>query len=44
MSNRERMVVAINYDKWDSATKWCNRNGLKFRVITEEDMFRNGGK
>ena len=44
MSNRDRMVVAINYAKWDSATKWCNRNGLKFRVITEEDMFRNGGK
>ena len=44
MNNRDRMVVAINYAKWDSATKWCNRNGLKFRVITEEDMFRNGGK
>jgi hypothetical protein len=44
MSNKDRMVVAINYAKWDSATKWCNRNGLKFRVITEDDMFRNGGK
>jgi hypothetical protein len=44
MSNNDRMVVAINYAKWDSATKWCNRNGLKFRVITEFDMFRNGGK
>ena len=44
MNNRDRMVVAINYAKWDSATKWCNRNGLKFRVITEQDMFRNGGK
>ena len=43
MSNRDRMVVAINYAKWDSATKWCARNGLKFRVLTEEDMFRNGG-
>jgi hypothetical protein len=44
MNNRDRMVVAINYAKWDSATKGCNRNGLKFRVLTEEDMFRNGGK
>jgi hypothetical protein len=44
MNNRDRMVVAVNYAKWDSATKWCNRNGLKFRVLTEEDMFRNGGK
>jgi hypothetical protein len=44
MNNRDRMVVAINYAKWDSATKWCNRNGLKFRVITEADMFHQGGK
>lgn len=42
MSAKERMVVAINYAKWDQATKWCKRNGLKFRVITEDDMFRNG--
>ena len=44
MSNRDRMVVAVNYAKWASAEKWCNRNGLKFRVITELDMFSNGGK
>ena len=44
MSNKDRMVVAINYAKWDQATKWCKRNGLKFRVITEEDMFHQGGK
>jgi len=44
MSNRDRMVVAVNYAKWDSASKWCARNGLKFRVINENDMFRNGGK
>lgn len=44
MSNKDRMVVAVNYAKWDQATKWCNRNGLKFRVITEDDMFHQGGK
>ena len=44
MNNRDRMVVAINYAKWDSATKWCNRNGLKFRVITEQDLFHQGGR
>ena len=43
MSNKDRMVVAINYAKWDSATKWCKRNGLKFRVITEDDLWHNGG-
>lgn len=43
MSNRDRMVVAINYAKWDQAEKWCARNGLKFRVITEDDLWHNGG-
>ena len=41
-SNRDRAVVAVNYAKWDAATKWANRNGLHFRVITETDMFHNG--
>jgi hypothetical protein len=44
MNARDRAVVAINYAKWDAATKWCKRQGLIFRVITEDDMFRNGTK
>ena len=43
-SSRDRAVVAINYAKWDAATKWARRNGLHFRVITEDDMFHQGGK
>jgi hypothetical protein len=42
MNSRDRAVVAINYDKWDAATKWARKNGLSFRVITENDMFHNG--
>lgn len=42
--SRDRAVVAINYAKWDSAQKWCKRQGLSFRVITEDDMFHNGKK
>jgi hypothetical protein len=44
MSAREGAVVAVNYAKWDAATKWARRNGITFRVITEDDMFRNGNK
>ena len=44
MSNRDKAIVAVNYAKWDAATKWCRRNGLTFRVITEDDMFHRGGK
>lgn len=42
MNSRDRAVVAINYAKWDAATKWAKRNGMTFRVITENDMFHNG--
>ena len=39
---RERAVVAVNYAKWHSATLWARKNGLTFRVITEDDMWHNG--
>lgn len=44
MSARDAAVVAVNYAKWAAAQKWCQRQGLTFRVITEDDLFRNGGK
>ena len=42
MNSRDRAVVAINYAKWDAATRWARKNGLTFRAITENDMFHNG--
>jgi hypothetical protein len=42
MSSKDRAIVAINYCKWDAATKWARNNGLTFRVITEDQMFANG--
>jgi hypothetical protein len=42
MSERDRAVVAVNYAKWDSATKWARRNGMTFRVINEDQIYRNG--
>jgi hypothetical protein len=44
MNSRARAVVAVNYAKWAQAQKWCQRNGLKFRVINEQDMFKMGGR
>ncbi len=43
-SQRDRAAVAVNYAKWDAATKWAKRNGILFRVITEDDMFHQGSK
>lgn len=43
-SARDRAVVAVNYAKWAAAQAWCRRQGLVFRVITEQDIFHNGSK
>jgi TnsA endonuclease N terminal len=43
-SARDRAVVAINHAKWASAMAFCKQNGLTFRVITEDDLFRNGSR
>jgi hypothetical protein len=43
-SARDRAAVAVNYAKWDAATKWCKHQGLIFRVITEDDIFHQGGR
>lgn len=44
MNPNQRAIVAVNYSKWDAATRWCKRQGLTFRVLNEGDMFRNGKK
>ena len=31
-----------NQAKWAAATFWCQQQGLKFRVINENDMFHQG--
>jgi len=41
---KDRMVVAINHAKWAAAMAYCKSQGLIFRVITEDDLFRNGKK
>lgn len=43
-SQRDRAIVAVNYAKWAAAQAWCKRQGITFRVITEDDIFRQGGK
>lgn len=44
MNQNQRAVVAVNSAKWEMARKWCSRQGIKFRVVTENDMFAKKGK
>ena len=41
-SAKDRATVALNYAKWQAASVYCKRQGLTFRVITEDDIFYNG--
>lgn len=41
-SAKERATVALNHAKWAAAMSYCKRAGLTFRVITEDDLFRQG--
>lgn len=43
-SAKDRAVVAINHAKWKAASIFCKRNGLAFRVITEDDIFHKSKK
>ncbi len=37
---RESITWAINIAKWEAATQFCNKYGLKFRIITENQLFK----
>jgi hypothetical protein len=39
-----RATVAVNHAKWAAAMAYCKRMGIAFRVITEDDLFRNGAR
>jgi hypothetical protein len=41
-SAKDRLVIAVNHAKWAAAMAYCKAQGFAFRVITEDDLFRNG--
>jgi hypothetical protein len=44
MTERDRIVVAINHAKWEAARAWCQRAGIVFRVLNEDSLFRQPSK
>ena len=40
----QQAQVAINYAKWDAATHWAKKRGMKFRVLNENDIYANTKK
>jgi hypothetical protein len=41
-SKRAQAAAILNQFKWQAAQAYCKANGLKFRVITEQDLFHQG--
>ena len=42
MSDRDKQALMINEAKWQAAAEYAEKNGAKFRVITERTIFHNG--
>ena len=40
-SYRDKLMVAINMAKWAAADAWARANNIRFRVVTEYDIFKN---
>ena len=40
-SYRDKLMVAMNMAKWAAADSWCRANNMRFRVVTEFDIFKN---
>ena len=43
-TGRYQMATVINAAKWTSAQEWCERKGIKFKVINEDQIFKNNKK
>jgi hypothetical protein len=40
MSNYDKVAVVLNHAKWTAAKAFCDARGIRFRVVTENEMFR----
>ncbi len=40
-SYRDKLMVAVNMAKWAAADSWARANNIRFRVVTEYDIFKN---
>jgi hypothetical protein len=43
-SPKAQAAAILNAAKWEAARAWCKAQGLKFRIITENEIFHQGKK
>ena len=39
-NSQNQAAYIVNRAKWEAANKWAKAKGIRFRVITESDMFK----
>ena len=37
---QNQAALIVNRAKWEAANKWCKHKGIRFRVLTESDIFK----
>jgi hypothetical protein len=42
-SKHNQMQFIKNQAKWAAAGLWCKQQGIKFRIVNENDLFHTGG-
>ena len=40
LTEYDKITYAINVSKWKAATDFCKKRKIKFRILTEKQMFR----
>ena len=43
-SQRNQAAVAVNTAKWAQAAEWCKQQGIHFRVVNEDQIFKTNKK
>ena len=41
---QDKAAAMVNEAKWEMASKWCQQQGISFRIITENEIFRSPKK
>jgi hypothetical protein len=41
-SRHNQLHSVVNAAKWEAANAYCKQNKIKFRIVTEHDIFHNG--
>lgn len=41
-SARDRLMAVRNGEKWKAATLWCAKQGIRFKVLNEDQLFHQG--